>query len=365
MSWTTPSWMTLLARVRADLLAATGENPATAGTWAYALAYVASGLWWHVHGRLAAMARELLPSTSSSETLRRIATQRGCTPITAATATGGVAWLWASVGTTIPEGTLLRRAYNGWLLRVTADTTYDTAYLIAHPGADPTAFYAPVEAVEPGSAGNAATGNVEVVTPVVGLRSIGTVMTPTTGGQDDETDAALLARLIQYLSAPRCGYAYADLVNTAQGTALSSGDTVGPVWIEDDTDPGLNLIFYLTTGTPSAGDETDVQAAIDAIAPAATPGNHVTVIRATQQLVTFRILLVTDTPANRTAVQDALDAMLLANSVPGGTIRNSVIREAISAGGPHTLAAINGGAGTANVVVAANKCAVRGTITWT
>ena len=82
-----------------------------------------------------------------------------------------------------------------------------------------------------------------------------------------------------------------------------------------------------TNGIPLAGDVTVVQTFVDSIRPAGIP---VTVEAPVAQPESFDISINPDTPAVQTAITNALKDLFIRESVPGGTIPISKIRQSVS-----------------------------------
>lgn len=254
-------------------------------------------------------------------------------------------------GAVIPAGTLLQ-ALDGQQYATTADA------MVAAPTAT-----APVEAVEPGAAGNRAAGeNMTLVSPVVGVQSVA-VAGEMSGGADLESEGDLRARLIARIQQPPhggCAYDYEAWALEIEGVTrawvypgeLGLG-TVTVRFVRDDDGAGAAII-------PDAAEVAEVQAHIDAVRPVTA---QVTVVAPIAVPLNFQIQGLTPNNATvQAAVQAELQDLLLREAVPGGTILLSHIRAAISAAAGETDYVLL--SPSSNVTNTTGNMSTMGTITW-
>lgn len=355
-----PTFTTLLERVRDDLnLRIPGSDSRVRRTLTYALAYVFAGLAHGLYGFLAWTAEQLLPDTGDEQTVETWRTLLGLAAITKAKATGSVKFTGTVAATLIPAGTVIVRA----------DGVEYTTDANANLGAAPIEVVVAVTASVAAADGNADAGTLlDLASPIAGVTTTATVESGgLTGGLDDEGVEAKRVRVLERMAETPQGGASSDYVAWAKTVA-----TVDEVWpVGNSPQPGdVTVRFSVvqdgapSTVTPGAGVVSAVQTAIDAERPITA---IVTVVAPVGNPVPLTIHLGTDTADIRTAVEGSLDAMFARSTVPGGTIRNSVIREAISAATGetwHTLSDVDGLGGLGDVVNASNEVAYRGTITW-
>lgn len=356
-SFVRPTLAELIDRVSSDLSARLpGKDSRVRRSVLWVLARVFAGAVHLVWGFLAWIARQILPDTADGGPLRRHAAIWGLTPIAATYAQGKVTFTGVN-GSAIPLGAIVQRT-DGAEFIVQADAT------IAGGTVDAT-----VKASAAGSAGNCAAGTIlSLASPVAGVNSAGTVKTApddVAGGLDDETDEALRTRLLDYIAARPQGGSAADYDIWTREVAGVARAFVSPL----ELGPGTVVVRFSVTGTgaaqiPGPAKVTEVQAHLDTVRPVTAA---VTAMAPVGLAVPMTIHVNPNTAEVRAAVQAELDALFTREAEPGGTIPNSHIREAISRApgeDSHTISAIGGGGGTADVVQAATELAYLGVITW-
>lgn len=315
------------------------------------IARVTAAVAYHLYGYLDFIQRQVMPDTAEQEFLDRWASIWGVVRKAATFATGSVD-LTGQDGSAVPAGTVLQRSDG-------VEYAVDAQVVIAAGVAT-----LAVTARSSGVAGNAAAASsMSFQSPIAGVDSSGTVAAGgITGGDDEETDAALLARLLARIQQPPHGGAEHDYVAWALEVAgvtrawvlpgqLGPG-TVGVTFVRDD-DAGSII--------PDAAEVQEVQDYIDDATRRPVTAD-VTVFAPTPVTVDFTIHLDPDTAAVRAAVQAELEDLLRREAEPGGTLLLSHIQEAISlAAGEndHVLTVP-----AADVTVLATEIAVMGTITW-
>lgn len=150
------------------------------------------------------------------------AEEHGITRRAAVAATGTVTFT-GSPGVSVPAGSRVSTASSATTPAVVFSTTAAAAI-----GAGGTVNVA-VQAVTAGAAGNVAAGAIAFLAdPVAGVTAV-TNAAATSGGADEETDAALLVRYLQKVRSPSTGGNKADYVNWALALQGVGGVSVVPV----------------------------------------------------------------------------------------------------------------------------------------
>lgn len=333
---------------------ADGVDARVPGTRENGLAWALAGAAHLFYSYAERISEAVIPDATSGELLERWVSFFGLSPRTAAQAAAGEIVVAGDNGEEVEAGDVFVRKGDG--AEFVATATVVIAAGIAS---------VPVEASEPGAAGNSAGATImELLEPIEGVESVGAVslVTPITGGTDEESDADLLARLRQHARSRPQGGAEADY----EAWALAV-EGVGRAWVFPlELGAGTVVVrFVLDDGSlPGAGEVEDVQEYIDARRPVTAA---VTVAAPVSQAVE---LTITPDPADddtKDAIEAELVSLFIALGEPGGTIKNSVIRAAISqAAGEawHTLDDVDGdGDGLSDVVIGATAFPVPD-ITW-
>lgn len=337
----------------------------------FVLAHVMSGVAHLIHGHLSFIARQIIPDTARADFLDRWASFWGV-PRNVATQATGKATFTGADPTAIPIGTEFQYG--------------DGTLLTADAGAVMVGGSATVDltASETGSLGNADPGTlVSLVTPIAGVDSPGTVgAAGISGGLDVEADDRLLGRLEQRVQTPPQGGAAADYVawslesDTTKGygnpAITGHGVDVDKVFVSPLELGAGSVVVRFTTGSggatppiPTVLERTSVSAHIIQRAPVTALVN--TEIMVLDPIPLTITLQPNGDPATESQVTASLTAMFEREGAPGGTIENSVIREAISASvleQSHTLDAVDGGSGLDDIVSATNSYPTLGLITF-
>ena len=329
MPFIRPSLETLITRTAAQVAAKMGLGPLLPASVQYVLARVVAGQSHLAHGHISWAARQIMPDTAESEFLGRWAHVWDVPRKDATKATGEVTF--TGTGTAlIPAGTKLVRADG---LQFVTDVAVN---LVAGTATD-----VAITASATGASYNTAAGvELALVSALDGVNSPATIEADasgdgTTGGNAEETDKSLLARLLRRIRNPPHGGAPADYEAWALEVAGVTRAWTLPLWLGEGT-VGLAFVRDDDTGSilPSAGEITTVRdyiedrtrlpvtAALTVIAPTAVDLDPA----------------ITLTP-NTTAVQDAVSAALedllertakVATAGATHTTPNSAIREAVS-----------------------------------
>lgn len=356
-SFQRPTLAELVTRISNDLKSYTGQDSFVRRSMTWILARILAGAVHLLYGFASWIARQILPDTASDALLLRHASLYGLTPIPATFAAGDVEFPGTN-GTEIEAGTILQREDGAEFTVTTGGTVSGGVVTVT------------ATAVVAGLAGNCAAGTtLALASPIAGITGDGTVADAPddiAGGRDEETVEELRTRFLARKAQQPQGGALADY---DQWTRAAVADVSGVFVVPGEFGAGTVGVRFTVQGTgagiiPDAGQVSDVQGYIDVKKPVTA---DVTVLAPDGLAVTLTIAVVPNTTAVKAAVAAELDALFVREAKPGGTIPNSRIREAISrAAGEtsHTLSAVGGGAGTADVVQDSSEVAYLGTITW-
>lgn len=305
-----------------------------------------------MHGFIQWVSRQILPDTADSEFLDRHADIWGIARKGAERAAGRISFTGAN-DTVIPIGTTLRRS---------DDVEYETTEEVEIAAGTATAA---AQAVLTGASGNAEIGaKVYLTSPIAGLSSEGLIAsnsgTGMTGGTDIESDEDLRQRVIERIQQPPHGGAAHDYNAWAKQVPGVTRAWVYPLQYGAGT-VGVTFVMDDKAGTiiPSAPEVEEVQTYIDARRPVTA---EVTVFAPTEVEVDLEIHINPNTEAVRTAIRAELEDLFTRESVPGGTLLISHIREAVSiAQGEFDHVVVSP---AANVVMTFGQIGILGDITW-
>ena len=350
MSFERPTLSELIARTRADTESRLGSGPLLPVSNAAVLSTVLAGAAYALHGHLDWIARQILPDTAEAELLARHAGIWGIARL-AATFAVGTATASGIDGAVIRAGTTLRRA-DGATYTADADATIVGG----------TAAVA-VTATLAGDAGDAEAGTaLRLVSAISGVTADLTVAADgLTGGADQESDAALRARVLARIQAPPHGGNAADYI----AWAFAGHPEVTRAWVYPlEIGVGTVTVRFCTDGATVGGiPEAAVVAAVQDYIDTVRPVTAAVEVRAPVALaLNLTIAPSPDTAAVRTAIELALADVIRRDGEPGGTIRVSRLREAISGASGEEYHALT--SPTADVVYATGRLPVLGTITW-
>jgi uncharacterized phage protein gp47/JayE len=248
--------------------------------------------------------RQIFPDTADAEILEQHATRKGLTRKPATSATGTVRFT-GTVGAAVTLGTEVK-------------TSTGAAFLVTTGGAigGGGSVDLAAQAVTAGLAGNQAINTAAVLTASPpGVASAATILTMT-GGTDAETDASLLARLLEVLRNPPAGGNQADYRNWALAVP-----GITHAWVFDNRRAvGTVDIAVLSNGAaPGAPLIAEVQAYIDARRPAGAKDVLVLAPTFVDVAITAALTLSGVTLATASAaINSALDAYF-ATLGPGAT----------------------------------------------
>lgn len=348
MPFNRPTLATLIERITTDFEARLpGAVVRQAKSNLYALARVHAGVAHGLYGYMQ-WASQQLPDTAEAEYLERWAAIFGISRTPAGYAEANVIATGTN-GSTIPAGTRLQRADGqAYVTDAIATIAAGTATVA-------------VVAELPGSAASVAAGEkLAFVSPVAGVQS--EVVVSAVGlvsGADAQTDAALRAELIDRIQLPPHGGAKHDYARWAK--EVPGVTRVWPFanWLGD----GNVGVFFVRDNDesiiPSPAEVAVVEAHLETKKVLCA---HLIVSAPTAVALDLTIQLTPDTAALRTAVIQSIKNLLAVEAVPGGRIRLSHIREAISdTAGEIDHVVISP---TDDVTVMQHEIAVMGDVTW-
>ena len=351
MPFSRPTLATLRAQAAADIASALpGADPllrfSNLGILGDAEAAMANGLY----GFLDWIALQAVPFTATGEFLEGWAALKGVTRQAATYADGP--WQFTGVnGTVLPAGTVIQRG-DGFTYTVDANETVSGGVV----NVTATATVA-------GAAGNAASGVLGTLgTAIAGINSGGATTGPVTGGADVQSDASLRSEMLQAYSSPAVGGSATDYVRWALATAgvtrawwggeySSTAGTVVVYFMMDVAEAAFGGFPQGTNGvaaaetrdTPATGDQLAVANAIYPLQPVTA---LVYAVAPLANAVAMTIAGISGaSPATKTAIAAAIDAVYLQYSAPGGIVDLSYIESAIAAV-----------AGTAGFVITVVSC---------
>lgn len=348
MTWTRPTLEALIEQTSAELATRLGLGPLQRRSVLGVIGRIAAGLAHGAHGHLAYVADQVLPTTATGIYLEQHASIRGLAR-KAATFAAGTATFSGLAGSSVPLGTRLQRA-DGAEYELTAAVAI---------GASGSAAGA-IEAVLPGSGGNSLAGaSLTLQSAVAGVVPTVTVVA-LEGGEDEETDEQLRARLLAvWRSRPEAG-TESDYVSWAlevpgitRAWAFGRTPTLGAVTVYVVADGNTPTIAPTSAQLDQVRERINLRRPVTArahvVAPALAP-------------VDLSIRVSPDSTAVRAAVAASLQEALERDAAPGATIRRSRLAQAIAdAPGEewHELAAPAG-----DVIAPAGVLSTLGAITW-
>ncbi|WP_064577171.1 baseplate J/gp47 family protein [Cupriavidus gilardii] len=347
MPFDTPTLPQLIERADADLAGATDQVLRRSDQ--IVLGRVHAGATHELHGYLAFVAKQILPDECEEDMLVRYAKLRLRVPRRDAVAATGPIAVVGQVGAVIDKGVVLQYA-DGRRYVVNAPVTLTAAQAAV-----------PVNAVEPGVAGNLAPGaTLELVSPVLGITPSATVLAPgITGGTDQEGIEALRQRVIRSFRIVPDGGNADDYETWAREVAgitrawcrrhyMGLG-TVGVFVMRDDDPDPIPSQASLDAVRDHIEAEKPVTAELYVLAPKAKP-------------IHFQIRLSPDTTATRAAVEQSLRDLLKREGDLGVTVLRTHLAEAISQSpgeNDHQLIAP-----ADNVALAPNEIPTFGGVAW-
>ena len=346
MPFNRPTLQTLIDRTRNDLLARLAADDVLRRADAEVYARVVAAASHSLNGFIEYVAKQIIIDTAEVEFLERWGSIWGVLRLAAAAA-DGQATLSTSVGAVIPVGTLLK-AFDSIEYATDAEVTATGSSTVVN-----------ITAVVAGSAGNRTTGQtLTLVSPVAGVQPTATAGA-LSGGADLETDDSLRTRLLERIQNPPQGGAAADYHAWALEVA-----GVTRAWVyANELGLGTVVVRFMrdndVSPIPDAGEVADVQAHLAALKPVTA---QLTVVAPTAVPLNLTIDVTPDTADVRAAIEAEVRDFIKRESSPGGTLRISRLREAISTAAGETYHSLT--VPSADVTVSSGQISTFGAITW-
>ncbi|TAN61356.1 baseplate J/gp47 family protein [bacterium] len=175
----------------------------SSGSDIYVKASALASAMWGLYQNQAWVARQIFPDTADADELEKHVSLRGLARKTAVKASGTVTFT-GTTGIAVTAGLTLKTAEGVEFITTAGGTIANGALIVA------------AEAKDGGISGNiAASTALTIQDPSAGLNSAATSAAAFTGGTDKESDAALLARLLDVLRQPPAGGNSSDYKNWA------------------------------------------------------------------------------------------------------------------------------------------------------
>lgn len=262
-------------------------------------------------------------STSTGSDLDTWMADFGLTRLAAVAASGSVTFARFSPTTTalVPAGTVVRTSDGSQSFSVTTDTSnaaWNAAQIGYTLGIGTASVTVPVAAVAAGSAGNVQAGMISLIAAALPGVDTVTNATPTTGGLDSESDAALRARFSAYLvslfkaTTTAVGYAVSTVQQGLQYTIQENATQSGAY------QPGSFVVTVDNgTGSPPYSLLTAVANAIETVRPV---GSTWTVIAPTVSTANVSMAITTPPTVTHAAVTAQVTAAVTSfiDSLPVG-----------------------------------------------
>jgi uncharacterized phage protein gp47/JayE len=348
MSWNRPTRSALIARVRGDIdTRLAGADSRLRRNELDVLAVTEAGVADGLYATLQDNANFLPDTTDESRVLRWCAIKG--IPRKAAVAAAGPASIAGTDGTLVAAGTVLVRSDGGQYL-VDADVTIAAGVGTLALTAAGAGLAGAMEAAQ----------TLTFLSPIAGVGAVATVQAPgIVGGAELESIDSLRSRLLLAFRNPVRGGAASDYEIWALQVA-----GVTRAWVYGNWDGlGTVKVLFVCDGRedviPAAGDITAVAAWIEALRPVTA---DVTVDAPIATPLDFDIDLTPNTAEVQAAVEAALRDLISREAEPGGTLKISHVREAISLAAGETDHVLN--SPSANVTPAAGHITTMGAITW-
>lgn len=363
MAFERPTLQALIDRVKGDLEGGLGLVTILRRSFLGVIARALAGLAHLLFGYLAWLERQVfLDTTDDIEIIRRWGAIWGV-PQKLATFSKFVLDVTGTAATVIPVNTIYRRSDG---------VEFETDEEVTLTGSGDQLN---LTAIEPGAAGTVLVSDqIQILSPIAGLNSTGTVSAITIKPEDDESIESYRQRILDRIRNPPSGGAAHDYIQWALAVPGITRAWVGP----QSLGPGTVQVFVVSDGedpiTPIGAKLTEVFDYIEGLRPVTA---NVTVVSP----VLFPIDMTIELRPNLTDVQDAItteleDLILREAQVPDtykapgelfdGKLLLSHINEAIAVGvgeEDHVLDDINGDP-PGDLTAATGNLFVLGTITW-
>lgn len=367
MPYERPTLTALIEQAQADVASSVGLFTLLRFSPERALAVAEAGLAQGLYGYLDWIALQAVPYTATGEFLEAWAALIGVLRKDASLASSTAASFTGAPGAILPSGTPVARTADGVQYLTTASGTVSAGGAVS----------VPIQAVDAGAIGNAASGAILTLgAAVTGVNSTGTLAAALTGGADIETDDAFRLRMLEAYQAPPQGGSETDYIEWAKQVP-----GVTRAWVAGNGAGAGTVVVYVMfddaqaaySGFPQGADgvATDEIRATPATGDQLTVANHIYPLRPVTALVyvvspvaspvDFTIGDVNDA-ALRPAIADALAAMFVAKAQVAGTLYPSDCAAALDSVSGLTRYSMP--APATSITAAAGHLHTLGTITW-
>ena len=308
MSFERPTLAEIIRRVQADAESRIGKKVMR---WSLAsvMTRVIAGVSHGLHGYIAFVLRQCFTSTAEGNYLERRASEYGIYRLQASKAVGTVTFTGTGV---VPAGTQLQNERGA--VYVTTDESKDGA--------------APLEAADAGASGNSEAGmQLTLVSPVVGVMS-SAVAGELTGGADAEGDESLRERLLAKAGTK------ADYVAWARQVP-----GVTRAWCyPQELGMGHVTVRFMTDGMTPNGipNETMIKRVTDEIKASMPVTATLHVVAPIPKPLNLTLDILPETEAIKAKIESAIESVVLAEAIPGGSILLTSLDRAISGVGEVT-----------------------------
>jgi uncharacterized phage protein gp47/JayE len=320
MPFLRPSLDELIVRISDDIDARLpGADSKPRRSVLFVLARVIAGVAHGIYGLIDFVWRQIFVDTAEHDQLIRHAATYGIAR-KGAVAALGVVDLTGSNGATVPLAARLLRSDGVEYVSIATATIIAGVATLS------------IEALDGGTIGNAAAGqSLTFASPIAGINATAIVSAGgLISGAEEEGDEALRARLITRIQQPPAGGNSADyrawaleVAGVTRAWVYSNELGIGTVSVRFVIDGRQDII-------PTAPEVAAVQAYIDERRPAGMKA--FLVVAPIARPVDFSIRLNPSSPAIRAAIREELADLFRREAVPGGTLPNSRLDEAISLG---------------------------------
>jgi uncharacterized phage protein gp47/JayE len=317
MSFNRPTLSELIERGRADIESRLpGADTRLRHSLLDVLSRTHAGAASGLYGYVDFVARQIPFDTAEDEILARWASIWGVQRKAAVSSTGMLRFTGTN-GSAIPAAVQLTRVDGGVYRTTAAGVIAGGEAIIA------------VESIDGGpGADMAEDGTLTLSSAVAGVNAVATVQAPgLTGGAAEENDADLLARFLQRVRQPPEGGSRSDYERWALELPEVTRAWVYPAWMGIGT---VGITFVLDDREdifPGSADLLEMEVHLDVRKPVTA---ELVVFAPVPRPVDMIIRLTPNTGPVQDAVLAELDDMFARDSEPGGTLRLSRIREAIS-----------------------------------
>ncbi|PIW54581.1 MAG: hypothetical protein COW16_10350 [Sphingomonadales bacterium CG12_big_fil_rev_8_21_14_0_65_65_10] len=316
MSFDRPTLSTLIERSRGDLASRMpGADPALRHSLLDILLRIHAGTAAGLYGYLDFLALQLMPDTAEGAYLERWASIWGLRR-KSAIAAAGTAVATGIDGSTIAAGTEAR-SVGGSTYRTLEEATIAAGTTTVS-----------IEATESGPDHDLVPGAVLTLSSAVpGVNAPITVATSDRAGAIEESDPALLARLLARVRKVPQGGAEEDYVAWALAQSGVTRAWCFPGWMGAGT---VGVTFVLDDRAnivPLQADLDAVEAALEELRPVTA---ELVVFAPTTRTIDIELKIAPDTAAVRAAIEEELADFFARDAEPGGTIYASRIGEAVS-----------------------------------